>query len=114
MGLAHSGVNIVKGRIYRIDFTARANPPTLFKNFVGLNAEPYTAYSGERYFNLTAGDEAYSFTFTMWQDTDPAAVLNFMCGGHEKSVITFGNVRITDLGPETQADTPSGDAPANH
>jgi hypothetical protein len=104
IGIANPGINIEKGRMYKVEFEARANPPISVNSLVQMNREPWTAYSGEKDFKLTENNEKYSYTFTMRHNTDHNAAFEFQFGGQKKSTITFGNVRITDLGGSEPAE----------
>ncbi len=98
LGLSNPGVKIEKDRFYQVEFEAKSSPPIRLKSLVLLNRDPYTEYSGFRYFKLTGNNKKYSYTFIMRHDTDPVANFAFEFGGQVKSTITLGNVRITDLG----------------
>ncbi len=98
LGLANPYIKIEKDRMYKVEFEARSSPPINLKSLVQLNKQPYTEYSGFRYFKLTENNKKYSYTFIMRHDTDPAAAFEFECGGQIKSIITLGNVKIFDMG----------------
>ncbi len=97
-GISNPGINIVKGRIYRVEFEARADPPISIVSEIHLDKEPWTSYSKQRTFKLSGKSGKYSYTFTMHMETDPKASFQLMFGGQAKSTIIFSNVAVTDLG----------------
>ena len=100
---SNPGIKIEKGRMYRVDFEAMANPPINVVSELHLNWAPWTSYSQQWNFNMTENIEKYSYTFYMWHDTDPNVSFQLMFGGQTKSTVTFGNVRITDLSSDESA-----------
>jgi|GEM_PF-3001310 len=98
LGLSNPGVMIEKDKEYKIEFEARSTQPMNLKSLVMLNREPFTEYSGFRYFKLTEKNEKYSYNFIMRHDTDRYAAFAFEFGGQAKSTITLGNVKIYDAG----------------
>ena len=100
VGISNPGIDIVKGRIYRVEFEAKADPPINMISEIHLDKEPWTSYSKQRTFKLTGKSEKYSYTFIMHLDTDPKAAFQLMFGGQTKSSIIFSNVVITDLGED--------------
>ena len=101
--LSNPGIKIEKGRTYKVEFEAMANPPINVGSEMHLNREQWNSYSKLWFFKLTEKNEKYSYTFSMWQDTDPKAAFSVGAGGQVKSTVTLGNVRITDLGDSESA-----------
>ena len=97
VGVSNPNITIEKGMSYKVDFTGMADPPIGVDCGLRLDDEPWTAYSGQRVFQLTNKFEEYSFTFTMTKETDRKAVFQIQCGGQAKSYIIFDNVKITKI-----------------
>jgi len=98
VGISNPGINIIKGRIYKVEFEAYANPPISIVSEIHYHQVPWTSYSGQKTFSLTGTMQKYSYTFTMEQETDPAAAFQMMFGGQTISTIYFDNIVITDMG----------------
>ncbi len=96
--LSNPGIRIEQGRKYKVEFEAKSDPPLSADFELRLERDPWSSYSKQRVFELAGKIEAYSYTFVMRLPTDPRAVFQVMCGGQGKGVITFDNLRITDLG----------------
>jgi len=85
-----TGVLIENGATYEIRFKARANAPRTIEVEVGMNASPYTSYSGP-YASfcqaaLTSTMTEFVYTFTMTGATDNNSRFRFRLGGSTEGV----------------------------
>ncbi|MFP4681967.1 MAG: glycoside hydrolase family 9 protein, partial [Chitinispirillaceae bacterium] len=86
--LVQSGLNLEKGKIYELSFTASADTSRpVFPN-VGMNQDPWKSYIDGEQKTITIGPEkdTYSFSFTMKSETDPNSRVEFNCGKHDGEV----------------------------
>ncbi len=86
MHVGQSTVSLEKGKEYTVSFDAYATVPRDILAFAGKNAEPWTVYSGNRIFTLSADKQAYTFTFVMTDPTDLQARFGFDIGGSSEDV----------------------------
>jgi beta-glucanase (GH16 family) len=80
MHLGQSTVSVQKGKEYTVSFDAYATEPRNIFAFVGKNADPWTVYSGDQIFTLSATKQAYTYSFIMADPTDPQARFGFDIG----------------------------------
>ena len=102
-GVSEPGFNLQSGYKYRVDFEAKSLPPMEITSQAYYNAAPWTSYSKAHVFQLAGSMKAFSYTFTMYMDTDPKAGLQFMFGGQKKGVLSYNKAVITCLGKDETA-----------
>jgi hypothetical protein len=73
-------LDISKGKSYVVSFKAKADEPFNLSTNVGLNADPWTTYSGYQKFDLTTEMKTYSYEFTMGETDDRKARMVFDLG----------------------------------
>jgi hypothetical protein len=73
-------LDISKGKSYVVSFKAKADEPFNLSTNVGLNADPWTTYSGYQKFDLTSEMKTYSYEFTMGEADDRKARMVFDLG----------------------------------
>jgi len=73
-------LDISKGKSYVVSFKAKADEPFNLSTNVGLNADPWTTYSGYQKFDLTTEMKTYSYEFTMGEVDDRKARMVFDLG----------------------------------
>jgi endoglucanase len=90
------GLNMVKGKTYRIEFNAYASKTRSANVSIAKNGSPYTSYFFKT-IDLGITDKKYSYQFTMQNETDNMArfLLNL---GANTGTIYVGNVFITEAG----------------
>ncbi len=94
---------IINGNKYRIEFDAKASSPKEIVVSVGEYGGSYTSYSGLQKPVLTSTVNHYSYDFTMNNDTDLKARLEFNLGDDTKAAaewkgdIWLGNVTVTRI-----------------
>ncbi len=89
---------IEKGKVYQVHFTAASNPPLRISVHEGMSVSPYYFYSGDRFFTLTTKMQDYSFTFTMWQETDSKSSFQIFLGCKGTGNISIDDIQLTCLG----------------
>lgn len=84
-----TGLNIQKGESYTLLFDAYSNTSRSLVFGVGMNGGAYTAYmaDGSSPTQLGTSKKSYSFTFTMMENTDSDARVEFNCGAAGGDVI---------------------------
>jgi beta-glucanase (GH16 family) len=109
-------LSIVEGGTYKVSFDAKSNTNRNMMVKVSGGAErAYANYSGEQTIRLTDTVKPYEFTFTLNQETDIAARLEFNMGANGNAPVWIGNVRVEEVIPEDPANAskaPLGDG--NH
>ena len=86
---------IAKGYSYKIQFDAKASAPRKIALKLGGDADnSWAVYSPEYYPELTTETKHYSYFFTMENDTDPTARLEFNLG-LDTNDVWIGNVSVT-------------------
>jgi len=73
-------LDISKGKSYVVSFKAKADEPFNLSTNIGLNADPWTTYSGYQKFDLTTEMKTYTYEFTMGEDDDRRARMVFDLG----------------------------------
>lgn len=89
---------IEKNKKYRVSFDAKADTHRSIMSKVTQFEGSWTAYSGEKTFNLTTDWTAYDYEFDMRYETDNNARFEFNAGKNN-STLYFTNVRIEEIGP---------------
>ncbi|WP_232324786.1 carbohydrate binding domain-containing protein [Halobacillus mangrovi] len=91
-------IAILKGHTYEVTFDAKSNTNRNLMTKVSGGAERgYANYSGEKTFQLSDEVQSYNYTFTLNQDTDLAARLEFNMGSNGLAPVWIGNVRVEDV-----------------
>lgn len=86
---------VAKGYSYIIQFDAKAGAPRKIALKLGGDADnSWAVYSPEYYPQLTEEIQHYSYFFTMENDTDPTARLEFNMG-LDTNDVWIGNVSVT-------------------
>lgn len=97
---------ILEGHTYKVTFDAKSNTNRNLMTKVSGGAERgYANYSGEKTFALSQSVQSYDYTFTLNQDTDLAARLEFNLGGNGLAPVWIGKVRVEDVTDEVGQDT---------
>ncbi|KHE66772.1 family 16 glycosylhydrolase, partial [Halobacillus sp. BBL2006] len=106
-------IAILKGHTYEVTFDAKSNTNRNLMTKVSGGAERgYANYSGEKTFQLSDVVQSYNYTFTLNQDTDLAARLEFNMGSNGQAPVWIGNVRVEDVTDQQEEETsksPLGD-----
>lgn len=91
-------VPVVEGRTYKVSFDAKSDGNRSLMTKVSGGAERgYANYSGEQTMSLTSEVQSYEYTFTLNQETDLAARLEFNMGQTSTNPVWIGNVRVEDI-----------------
>ena len=86
---------VAKGYSYKIQFDAKASAPRKIAIKLGGDADnSWAVYSPEYYPELTTDSQHFSYFFTMENDTDPTARLEFNLG-LDTTDVWIGNVSVT-------------------
>lgn len=86
---------VAKGYSYKIQFDAKASAPRKIAIKLGGDADnSWAVYSPEYYPELTTDSQHFSYFFTMENDTDPTARLEFNLG-LDTNDVWIGNVSVT-------------------
>ncbi|WP_028782176.1 carbohydrate binding domain-containing protein [Thalassobacillus devorans] len=97
---------ILKGHSYKVTFDAKSDTHRNLMTKVSGGAERgYANYSGEKTMSLTENVHSYDYTFTLNQDTDLGARLEFNMGANGTAPVWIGNVRVEDITDEVAEDT---------
>ncbi|WP_345242689.1 carbohydrate binding domain-containing protein [Pontibacillus salipaludis] len=89
---------VVEGRTYKVSFDAKSDVNRTMMTKVSGGAERgYANYSGEKTMDLTDEVQSYEYTFTLNQETDLAARLEFNLGQTSTNPVWIGNVRVEDI-----------------
>ncbi|WP_036814991.1 carbohydrate binding domain-containing protein [Pontibacillus yanchengensis] len=96
-------LSIAEGGTYKVTFDAKSNTSRNIMSKVSGGAERgYANYSGEKTMNLTDEVQTYEYTFTMNQENDLAARLEFNMGANGTAPVWIGNVRVEDITGEQE------------
>jgi beta-glucanase (GH16 family) len=87
-------LNIENGKKYTITFDAYAASPRTILALVGMNAEPWTLYSGDQIISLTTEKQTYSYSFIMSDPSDNQSRFGFDLGGFAIDVF-FDNLIVS-------------------
>ncbi len=85
--LGQAGLTIEQGKSYTVSFDAYASGTREIAAFVGLNADPWTVYSGENKFILSDRRNTFDYSFSMENPSDTDARFGFDLGGSLENVI---------------------------
>jgi hypothetical protein len=77
-----TGLDITKGTSYVVSFKARAESAYDLSAIVGMQADPWTAYSGYQFFSLGTEMKTFTFQFTMKDSSDRNARIVFDVGNY--------------------------------
>lgn len=94
--LIRNNIALVKGKRYRISFSAEAPVERTMNFYVGKATSPWNAYGGGSTVSVTVQPASWSFTFTMSAPDDPAARLVFDLGKNTGSV-SIASVKVEQL-----------------
>lgn len=76
------GLDISKGTSYVVSFSARAESTYKLSAIVGMQVDPWTAYSGYQAFTLETEMKPFTFEFTMTDSSDQNARIVFDVGNY--------------------------------
>lgn len=98
--LSQPNLNLEQGKTFVLQFDAKANSARSIE--VGItNADRTASHIDNQTFKLTNQMKTYSMAFTMKDETDPHAQLDFLLGKN-KNAVTIDNVKLkTILPPQT-------------
>ncbi|MFP4014635.1 MAG: glycoside hydrolase family 9 protein [Chitinispirillaceae bacterium] len=85
--LTQGGLNLQKGKKYKLSFTASADSTReVFPN-VGMSQDPWKSYTGDqKVFNVGPEKKTYSFVFTMQDESDSNGRVEINCGKSNQDV----------------------------
>ncbi len=95
IGCLQPDVRIEYGRSYEASFEAKADQTFTLISQVQLGKEPWTAYSKMRSFPLSQKMTKYTYTFTMTNPTDEAAMFQFLFTAPGR--VTLAHVTLKDV-----------------
>ncbi len=93
--LGQSTVSVEKGKEYTLSFDAYAAEPLTIYAIVGKNTDPWTVYTSNSIFTLTATKQTYSYSFVMTEPSDQQARFGFDLGASSADVF-FDNVFLSE------------------
>lgn len=91
--LAHSGVGLIEGESYTINFDAYADTETQFKTLIQHAGPPYTHYFLVDT-TISQTPKHYQYEFTHHKASDAEGEFQFQMGAQQKATICFSNVSI--------------------
>ncbi len=94
--LTRGSIQIEKGKTYRFSFKAGATAPRTISTSIGKASDPWNAYSDYYTPSLTTTEEAFSYTFTMKDETDRAARISFDLGNALPGVTVY-DVKVEEI-----------------
>ena len=94
--LAKNNIRLEQDKLYRISFSAKASAERGITFYAGRASSPWNAYSSYNGVSITTQLNEYSFTFTMTDETDPAARLVFDLGTNTGAV-NISRVKVEEL-----------------
>lgn len=98
---------ILQGHTYQVTFDAKSNTSRNIMTKVSGGAERgYANYSGEKTMQLSDHVQSYEYTFTLNQDTDLGARLEFNMGSNGTAPVWIGNVRVEDITSDQEGNQP--------
>ncbi len=105
--LIKSGIPLIKGKLYRVSFRAKAGAARSFSTSLGKASASYDAYSAYQSLNAGIAEREFSYLFKMTAPSDPVARLTFDLGT-DASRFSLSSVKIEELhyhvtGTETHA-----------
>ncbi len=77
---SQTGIKLKQNEKYKFSFTAYAQCNTSIIANIGMSAEPYKSYCGEKTIELTTTKKTYEFEFTMTEPTTDNARVEFNSG----------------------------------
>ncbi|WP_375103743.1 carbohydrate binding domain-containing protein [Paenibacillus sp. RS8] len=97
-----------KGKAYKVTFDAKADAARPMMSKLTEFGGGWTAYSGERNFQLTPDWQSYEYSFTMTKASDNNARFEFNLGLNNIAAY-FANVRVVETEPIPVVRTPLAD-----
>jgi hypothetical protein len=94
--LNSGGLDITMGTTYVVSFSARAESEYNLQVVVGMQADPWTAYSGYKRFTVGTEMKTFSFEFTMSDSTDQDARIVFDVGDYS-GILVLDDVSVKPL-----------------
>ena len=108
--LGQTGFAIENGKEYTVSFDAHAAAPRTISALVGMNANPWTVYSGDNIISLSTNKQTYIYTFVMNSPTDNQARLGFDVGTSSEDVY-FDNIFLSNGSWPTTVSAQSAGSP---
>lgn len=94
--LVRNGFNIVKNKMYRLSFEAKAANKNALTFYMGKASDPWNSYSGYNGISLSENFAEYSTLFTMNSTTDPMARMVFDLGT-QSGLIEFRKIKLEEI-----------------
>lgn len=101
--LTQEPIFIEKGAKYRVSFDAKASKPRSIISKVTMVGGSWISYSGDTVINLTTEMKNYSYEFTMKNEADPFARLDFNIG-KDDGIVYLDNVKLIKISDNINSD----------
>ncbi|WP_254434194.1 carbohydrate binding domain-containing protein [Halobacillus sp. Marseille-Q1614] len=89
---------ILEGNTYRVTFDAKSDTNrNMMTKISGGEERGFANYSGEKTIELSDQVQSYEYTFTLNQDTDLGARIEFNMGSNGTAPVWIGNVRVENI-----------------
>ncbi|MCP3029841.1 carbohydrate binding domain-containing protein [Halobacillus sp. A1] len=94
---------ILEGNTYKVTFDAKSDTNrNIMTKVSGGEERGFANYSGEKTMELSDQVQSYEYTFTLNQDTDLGARIEFNMGSNGTAPVSIGNVRVENITGEQQ------------
>ncbi|GGF27528.1 hypothetical protein GCM10010954_28260 [Halobacillus andaensis] len=94
---------ILEGNTYKVTFDAKSDTNrNMMTKVSGGEERGFANYSGEKTIELSDQVQSYEYTFTLNQDTDLGARIEFNMGSNGKAPVWIGNVRVENITGENE------------
>jgi endoglucanase len=103
-GVGLNGLNLVRGELYRVSFTASSSVPTTIRVAMQLQAAPFTAPL-DQIVSLTSTPQTFTFDNVQWTET-AADQIAFQLGANPAFQFCVDNVSV--FGPAASSAPPPG------
>lgn len=94
--LRKGGFRLEKGKKYRYSFIAKSESARSVTNYLGMNSDPWSPYSGYNSANIADTFALYSYIFDMNSDTDNNARMIFDLGGSDADFVV-SEIKIEEV-----------------
>lgn len=97
--LNKENISLIEGNLYQISFVCHASKPREATLSVGMNAEPWDAYSSHYNLNIDNEPDEYTFSFIMNAQSDEEARISFDMGTSSSNIF-LRDIEFTLVEPD--------------
>jgi aryl-phospho-beta-D-glucosidase BglC (GH1 family) len=95
--LIKEGITLKKGKEYEMVFTISSSDDRSFSSYIGMNSEPWSAYSGYKSFSTGENKQKVSHVFKMNENDVNSARIVFDLGGKEPCKFILSNFTLNEI-----------------